>query len=128
MDFDLQNGNFKLKNVSKNFSNFAWHPISSDRELSVPSKKRKRKKICRQKGIFRRFGQKIFSVNKIWARALIKIINDEIAPAGKTLLDMFNIEEKPFIDIFKNYGKGGSGLKPHKVDTTLSNSQKTALE
>ena len=57
-----------------------------------------------------------------------KMRKGEIAPAGKTLLDMFNIEEKPFIDIFKNYGKGGSGLKPYKFDTTLSNSQKTALE
>ena len=57
-----------------------------------------------------------------------KMQKGEIAPAGKTLLDMFNIDEKPFIDIFKNYGKGGSGLKPYKFDTTLSNSQKTALE
>ena len=57
-----------------------------------------------------------------------KMQKGEIAPAGKTLLDMFNIEEKPFIDIFKNYGKGGSGLKPYKFDTTLSTDQKTALE
>ena len=57
-----------------------------------------------------------------------KMKNGEIAPAGKTLLDMFNIEEKPFIDIFKNYGKGGSGLSPYKFDTTLTTNQKTALE
>ena len=48
--------------------------------------------------------------------------------AGKTLLDMFNIDEKPFIDIFKNFGKGGSGLNPYKFNTTLSPDQKTALE
>ena len=57
-----------------------------------------------------------------------KMQKGEIAPAGKTLLDMFNIDEKPFIDTFKNYGKGGSGLSPYKFDTTLTNNQKKALE
>lgn len=57
-----------------------------------------------------------------------KMQKGEIAPAGKTLLDMFNIDEKPFIDTFKNYGKGGSGLSPYKFDTTLTNNQKTALQ
>ena len=51
-----------------------------------------------------------------------------IPKAGKTLLDMFNIDEKPFIDIFKNFGKGGSGLNPYKFNTTISPVQKTALE
>ena len=52
----------------------------------------------------------------------------EIPKAGKTLLDMFNIEETPFINIFKNFGKGGSGLSPYKFNTSLTTDQKTALE
>ena len=56
-------------------------------------------------------------------------MNDgEIAPAGQTLLDMFNIEQQPFIDIFKKYGKGGSGMSPYIVQTTLTNDQKKDLE
>jgi len=56
-------------------------------------------------------------------------MNDgEIAPAGQTLLDMFNIEQQPFIDIFKKYGKGGSGISPYIVQTTLTNDQKQALQ
>ena len=51
-----------------------------------------------------------------------------IPKAGKTLLDMFNIEEKPFVDIFKNFGKGGSGLSPYKFNTKLTTKQQTALE
>ena len=54
--------------------------------------------------------------------------NDEIAPAGQTLLDMFNIEQQPFIDIFKKFNKGGSGKSPYIEKTSLSTSQKTALE
>ena len=56
-------------------------------------------------------------------------MNDgEIAPAGQVLLDMFNIEQQPFIDIFKKYGKGGSGMSPYIVQTTLTNDQKQALQ
>ena len=54
--------------------------------------------------------------------------NDEIAPAGQTLLDMFNIEQQPFIDIFKKFNKGGSGMSPYIVQTTLTNDQKQALQ
>ena len=53
---------------------------------------------------------------------------DKIAPAGQTLLDMFNIDQQPFINIFKKWGKGGSGLSPHIIKTTLSKDQQTALE
>jgi len=52
----------------------------------------------------------------------------QIPTGGKTLLDMFNIEETPFINIFKNFGKGGSGLSPYKFNTTLNTKQKSALE
>ena len=56
-------------------------------------------------------------------------MNDgEIAPAGQALLDMFNIEQQPFIDIFKKYGKGGSGMSPYIVQTTLTNDQKQSLQ
>ena len=54
--------------------------------------------------------------------------NDEIAPAGQTLLDMFNIEQQPFIDIFKKFNKGGSGMSPYIVNTSLTPTQKTSLE
>ncbi len=52
----------------------------------------------------------------------------DIAPAGQSLLDMFNIEADAFIDIFKNFGKGGSGKKPPKVQTTLDTTQKSNLQ
>ena len=56
-----------------------------------------------------------------------KMEQGEIPKDGKTLLNMFNIDETRFIDVFKRYKKGVKTQQDHIVKTVLSPEQVKAV-